>query len=90
MSTEIEVEAQPDHLDSLANAKPVNALAESLWNSFDADASVVEVEVEENGLGNVEEIVVKDNGLGIPFDDANECFRKLGGSWEEGSDAHSR
>ncbi|MCB1242404.1 MAG: ATP-binding protein [Verrucomicrobiales bacterium] len=85
MSIEIEVEAQPDHLDSLANAKPVNALAELLWNSFDADASVVEVDVEENGLGGVEEIVVRDNGLGIPFDEANECFRKLGGSWKKGA-----
>ncbi|MEZ5433811.1 MAG: hypothetical protein R3F31_22135 [Verrucomicrobiales bacterium] len=63
MSIEIEVEAQPDHLDSPANAKPVNALAELLWNSFDADASVVEVDVEENGLGGVEEIVVRTTGL---------------------------
>lgn len=85
MITEIEVEAQPDHLDSLANAKAVNALAELLWNSFDADATLVEVDVEENGLGNVEAISVKDNGFGIPFDEANECFRKLGGSWKKGA-----
>jgi hypothetical protein len=40
----IHVEAQ-DHLESLARAKPVNALAELVWNALDANADIVRIAI---------------------------------------------
>ena len=42
------VEVQSDHLEKITQAQPVAALAELIWNSLDADATKVEVFVEEN------------------------------------------
>jgi hypothetical protein len=41
---QIEVEVQPDFLDRLASGRPVQALAELIWNAFDAEATDVRVE----------------------------------------------
>ena len=82
-STQIEVQAQPDHLDSLAKSKPLFALAEIIWNAFDADAHEVRVAVKENGLGGVDEITVQDDGHGLPHAEAEFAFGYLGGSWKK-------
>jgi len=37
---QIQVEAQADHLDSIARSNPINALAELIWNALDADADI--------------------------------------------------
>lgn len=81
--THIEVEAQPDHLDLLTKASPVLAVAELIWNAFDADAHKVRVSVVENILGNVEQISVEDDGHGLPYADAETAFGHLGGSWKK-------
>lgn len=41
------------------------AIAEYIWNGFDANASRVELTIGRNELGGMERIVVKDNGHGI-------------------------
>lgn len=78
----IHVEAQPDHLESLARGKPVSALAELIWNALDADADRVRVSVEDNELGQPLRIEISDNGGGIDFSDARQAFGNLGGSWK--------
>jgi hypothetical protein len=78
----IHVDAKPDHLASLARAKPVNALAELIWNALDADADHVQISVIENDLGNPVAVEVVDNGLGITIDEAERAFGSLGGSWK--------
>lgn len=51
----------------LAQYKPEKALAEYIWNGFDAGATKVSVEYEEqNELGAILHITVTDNGKGIP------------------------
>lgn len=80
----IQVEAQADHLDSIARSKPINALAELIWNSLDADANKVEVTVEENKLSGLERVLITDDGDGLPLDEASAAFGKLGGSWKKG------
>ena len=45
-------------------AQPVQALAELMGISFDADATRVDVEFDYDGLGGMSEIVVSDNGDG--------------------------
>lgn len=76
-----DVEVQGDYLERLARAKPVQAIAELVWNALDADATQVDVEIERGDLG-MTAIVVRDNGHGLPHEDAPVLFRKLGGSWK--------
>lgn len=76
------VEVQPDFLKKITGAKPVQALAELIWNGLDADADDVAVSFQYNELDALSEVVVRDNGSGIPRDKAPEYFRRLGGSWK--------
>ena len=62
------VEVKSDFLEKITRAKPVQALAELIWNSLDADARKVEVFVEENALGAMSRIIIRDTGTGIEFD----------------------
>ncbi len=76
------VEVQSDFLEKITRAKPVQALAEFIWNSLDADASRVDVSINMNDLGVMSEIIVRDNGTGMEHEKAPELFRRLGGSWK--------
>lgn len=77
-----QVEVQSDFLEKTTKAKPVQALAELIWNGLDADATHVNVRFDYNALGVMSSIIVTDNGLGIPFTESPESFRRLGGSWK--------
>jgi hypothetical protein len=76
------VEVQSDFLEKITRAKPIQALAEFIWNSLDADASRVDVNVEQNALGAMSKIIVRDNGTGMEYSVAPELFKSLGGSWK--------
>lgn len=78
----IVVQAQSDHLESLARGKPVSALAELVWNALDADADRVRIKVNDNELGNPVTIEIQDNGSGIVLEEARQAFGNLGGSWK--------
>lgn len=79
---EIKVEVRPDFLERQAKAQPIQALAELIWNGLDADATAVNVEIENDALGGMSKIVVTDNGHGMPRADAPQLFQNLGGSWK--------
>jgi hypothetical protein len=83
VSEEYTVEVQKDHLERLAKAQPVTAVAELIWNGLDADATQIEVDLVVGPLGQIDEIVVSDNGHGIPYSDAPTLFKKLGDSWKK-------
>ncbi len=76
------VEVQSDFLEKITRAKPIQALAEFIWNSLDADATSVDVRIEKNDLDVMSKIIVRDNGTGMEFAKAPEMFSKLGGSWK--------
>ncbi len=76
------VEVQSDFLEKITRAKPVQALAEFIWNSLDADASRVDVFINTNALGVMSDIIVRDNGTGMEYEKAPELFQRLGGSWK--------
>ncbi len=76
------VEVQSDFLEKITRAKPVQALAEFIWNSLDADASKVDVFVEQNDLGAMSRVIIRDNGTGMEYEKAPELFKSLGGSWK--------
>lgn len=78
----ISVEVQQDHLERLIKDEPIKALSEVIWNSMDADATEVLVEMEEGPLTGLGTIRVIDNGEGIPFDEAEHLFTALGNSWK--------
>lgn len=59
------VEAGRNVLYGAAKCEPVEALAELIWNSFDADAHCVEVTTKRNELTGLDWIEVRDNGTGF-------------------------
>lgn len=75
------VEVQGDFLTKQTHAKPTHALAELIWNSLDADATLVEVKEDSYGVGE-QRIIVADNGTGFSHSDAPTLFKHLGGSWK--------
>ncbi|WP_087689814.1 ATP-binding protein [Pandoraea sp. PE-S2R-1] len=83
MADQYPVEVQPDFLEKIARARPIQALSELLWNAFDADASRVDITFEYNDLETLRAIVVSDDGYGIPHAEAPTYFRRLGGSWKK-------
>lgn len=77
----IKVEVKKDHLDKVSKAPVLTALTELIWNSFDADADIVQVAIDRNDFG-LQSITVKDDGHGIIHQDAKKLFSSLGGSWK--------
>lgn len=79
----IKIEIEDDFMARQTRAEPVQALAELIWNSVDADASRVMVEFEFKDLAEgMSKIIVYDDGNGIPRDQAKLLFGHLGGSWK--------
>lgn len=77
------VTAHADHIAKLKSArKPILAIAELVWNSFDADAKRVDVVLTPGALGILESIEVIDDGLGMTPERATSSFSGLGGSWK--------
>lgn len=53
----------------ISSVKPEQALAEYIWNGFDADATKVEINTQQNELDVLTSITVQDNGDGIDYDE---------------------
>ena len=85
MSKQIYVQAQADHIESLAKAAPLSAIEELVWNALDADAREIKVDLITNALGAVEGVRVSDDGTGIDVLKADATFGSLGGSWKRGA-----
>ena len=77
----IKVIVKKDHISKVASGSPELALAELIWNSFDADASKVHLRFLDDGLKTYQ-IIVEDDGTGINFEDSENLFVSLGGSWK--------
>ncbi len=82
MSKLIYVQAQADHIASLAKASPVAALEELVWNALDADARNVTIDLVRNALGAVDAVRISDDGTGIDILKTDSTFGSLGGSWK--------
>lgn len=81
---EVKIQVKNDHLKRTTKVKkPILAIAELIWNSFDADAEKVSVRFYENPIKGIDKIEVSDNGHGIFDDDAEMSFGSLGGSWKK-------
>ena len=54
-----------------------DAIAELIWNGFDAGASRVELEYDANEIEFVNQLIIRDNGNGIRYDDLSRTFGTL-------------
>lgn len=81
--TRFRLEAASDLVQRLAfESQPVNAVIELIWNSLDADAHRVTVEVARDHMGAVESIAVRDDGHGMKPEEIQQEFRRIGDSWK--------
>src|SRR5262250_1516948 len=81
-TTQIKVVAQADTFRRIARARPLSAIGELIWNSFDADATTVTVYFDQNQFEGLKAVIVEDDGNGMTPAEAEEYFSKLGGSWK--------
>lgn len=57
----LDVEVAQDHIDNISKAKkPILGVTELIWNSVDADAKDINVRLNRNGLGSIDNIDVTD------------------------------
>jgi len=59
----------------LKKYKLEEAIAEYVWNGYDATASSVRIDFLQNSIYGVEEISISDNGYGIPYGQLNTKFK---------------
>jgi hypothetical protein len=84
--TILSLAAKQDYLEKVANTRdPIKALSEFVWNALDADATRINIEFALNGLGGIQEIIIRDNGMGISRAGAERDFGNLGASWKRTS-----
>ncbi len=75
------LEIRDDFINKETHAQPISALAELIWNSLDADATLVEIKEDKYELDQTR-IIISDNGDGFSHSDAPKLFSQLGGSWK--------
>ena len=76
-----QLEVKDDFVNKETHASPIAAISELVWNSLDADATLVQIKEESHEIGE-KRIIISDNGTGIPPDEAPKLFSQLGGSWK--------
>lgn len=78
----LHIDTQADHVISLAKQKqPVEAVAERIWNSLDAEAMNVQVELERHTqLEGIVAVTIADDGHGVAPEEIRLSFERLGDS----------
>ncbi|MCP3324547.1 hypothetical protein CF139_12425 [Aeromonas hydrophila] len=61
----------------LKSVKPFKAIAEYIWNGFDAGANSINIIYGLNDIGFVNALTISDNGKGIPFHFADTKFKPI-------------
>ncbi len=75
MKTErIEIQT-PGIKRTLRKFNSFSAIAEYVWNGFDAGAKAVDIQHQDNGLGGIKAISIQDDGKGIPRDLIDQKFK---------------
>lgn len=67
-----------------SNVPGINAIKESVWNSFDAEAEKIEINLFKHDLGAIEVITIADDGHGISFENFKAEFSAYGKSNKAG------
>lgn len=84
MKKKLHVTVNKEHIKKLTSSRsaydPINEL---IWNSLDADATLIDVSVNVNDLDSVCKIVVTDNGYGLLKEKAEIYFGDFGNNHKE-------
>jgi hypothetical protein len=84
VTTRFHIDAQADYLLRIAHRDdPVRAVVELVWNSLDAEAHEVRIDIEPDGLDGVARVIIADDGHGVPPEEVQNHFGRLGGSWKQ-------
>lgn len=67
-----------EHLGIQMYQKPVAAIAEMISNSWDADATQVDVLLPEGEITDVSVLVIEDNGFGMTFEECQDKYLVIG------------
>lgn len=59
----------------LKGFSPVEAVAEYIWNGYDANATIVDVQIDTNSIEGVNSITISDNGSGIAYETLDQKFK---------------
>lgn len=62
-----------------------DAICEYIWNGFDAEASIINIEYKLNELDGIESIEIKDNGTGINYENLDNTFGTFLSSEKKGN-----
>lgn len=79
----IDLQLHEKHLERINTFKPINALKEMIWNSYDADANNIIVEIKRNEYDLlqhpiVSDVIVTDDGTGLAYEATNLAFKNFG------------
>ena len=61
----------------LKSVKPFRAIAEYIWNGFDAGANTIEIDYLATEIGDIYELSISDNGNGMPFKEVHNKFKPV-------------
>ena len=67
MAKIVDLGVEKDHIESLTRANGLTAISELIWNALDADASIINIEINPNHLGGYESLEISDNGHGLEY-----------------------
>lgn len=79
----VQVTAKKDFIQSIASSRPISALAELIWNGFDAGSNKVKVSLELNEMDGIKAVRIRDYGYGIDHSKVEGFFGSLGESWKK-------
>ncbi len=85
MVKDLTIVVEQDHIESLTKANGITALAELIWNALDADATEIKIDCVSSPVNGYQFVKVTDNGHGLSYIQAEEVFKKLGGSEKRNS-----
>jgi hypothetical protein len=63
----------------------MEAVAEYIWNGFDAGASIIDIDFDTNEIGTINSLSITDNGSGIDYDLLKETFGNFNDSIKKSS-----
>jgi hypothetical protein len=81
-TTEVHLEVGESKIRKFATKRPLNAIAELIWNGLDANAHNVVVKLQRTATDAIEEILVSDDGDGFSLTQAQTSFREYGETWK--------
>jgi hypothetical protein len=62
--------------------RPLDAIAQLVWNGLDAQSDRVQINLDINEMNGLQTIRVRDFGVGIPYAEVETLFGNLGDSWK--------